>query len=86
MTTLKMTSKRQVTFPAAACKELGVGPGALIMLDRKNLGGQPVWVLQTRTPPPTPWFGSLQRYASDQRHDLQAIRRTIALARRRNAS
>lgn len=36
---------------------------------------------------PTPWFGSLRKYAAnaDGRHDLAAMRRSVARARKRRS-
>ena len=75
--TLKLTSKRQATFPAALCEELGVSPGDELKLERHILNGEASWVIQAKEKPGTPWFGALRDYATDKPHDMKSIRTTI---------
>ena len=75
---IKMTSKRQVTFPAGVCKDLGVEPGDLIDLIPKTEDGERYWLLQKHQFPARPWVGILHRYARNAKdHSLEAIRETI---------
>ena len=40
---------------------------------------------QPQREPDPPWFGCLRRYARGKRHDMAAIRKSIAKARKRDA-
>ncbi|CAN5389343.1 hypothetical protein BH24GEM3_BH24GEM3_02340 [soil metagenome] len=73
---LTITAKRQATLPAALCEELGVGPGDTLTLERREIDGEPVWVL--RAPKPDwSWAGSLRAYAEGKSHDWDDIERSI---------
>jgi bifunctional DNA-binding transcriptional regulator/antitoxin component of YhaV-PrlF toxin-antitoxin module len=76
MRTITITAKRQATFPASVCEELGLAPGMKIALERRVIAGQPVWVLRGRGPDWS-WVGSLRRYAKGKSHRLTDIRRSI---------
>jgi bifunctional DNA-binding transcriptional regulator/antitoxin component of YhaV-PrlF toxin-antitoxin module len=74
--TLRLTAKRQATLPAALCEELGVGPGDTLMLERREIDGEAVWVL--RAPKPDwSWAGSLREYVVGKSHDWAEIERSI---------
>ena len=75
--TLKLTSKRQATFPVALCEELGVHPGDELKLERQILNGEATWVIQAKKKPGMPWFGALRDYATGRSHDMPSIRTTI---------
>ena len=75
--TLKLTSKRQATFPAALCEELGVSAGDELKLERQIVNGEAAWVIQAKEKPGTPWFGALRNYANDKPHDMKSIRATV---------
>lgn len=77
---VKLTSKRQATFPARLCEELGVGPGAELFLERCEMDGAPAWILRTARTEKTPWFGALRRFGSDRSHEMADIRRSIGTA------
>jgi bifunctional DNA-binding transcriptional regulator/antitoxin component of YhaV-PrlF toxin-antitoxin module len=61
MATIKLTAKRQATFPAEVCKELGVTSGDSLEILPLRYKNETVWVLK----PPTraTWIGSLGKYA-----------------------
>ncbi|MFP4257559.1 MAG: AbrB/MazE/SpoVT family DNA-binding domain-containing protein [Desulfovermiculus sp.] len=40
--TIKLTSKRQATFPVQLCREIGIQPGDELVLERKELEEGPV--------------------------------------------
>jgi bifunctional DNA-binding transcriptional regulator/antitoxin component of YhaV-PrlF toxin-antitoxin module len=63
MLTIKLTAKRQATFPAEVCEALGVKPGDRIELEARTQGKGRVWVLKPVTSKARPWFGVLGRYA-----------------------
>lgn len=58
------------------CKELGVGPGDRLEVERRTIEGETVWVL--RAPKPDwSWFGALRSYGEGKSHDLDAIEASI---------
>ena len=80
---VKMTSKRQVTFPAAVCESLSVYPGDTLTLQKACIDGKKVWVIEPPSTPQTPaWMGSLRKYAERrQSHGMSEIRAAIARKR-----
>ena len=76
MRTLKITSKRQATLPAALCEELGLRPGGKVDLDRRVVDGETVWVLRSRQVDWS-WFGAARRYAKGKQHRWALVRRGI---------
>lgn len=73
---IRLTAKRQATLPAALCEELGVGPGDTLTLERRELEGEPVWIL--RAPKPDwSWLGAARAYAEGKSHDWEEIERSI---------
>ena len=84
ISTIKLTSKRQATFPAGLCRELGVKPGDELKLERRAIDGHDAWFLSRPVANPAPWFGSLRAYAKGKTHDMESIRACIA--RRRGAA
>lgn len=80
--TVRLTSKRQVTFPAEVCENLGIKPGDELELIPRTEGGERFWVLQKREAPLRPWLGSLNAYAKNaQDHSMEAIRESIRKGR-----
>lgn len=86
MLKIKVSTKRQATFPKAVCESLGVSPGDDLFLDRRLEDEREVWVLTPAKQPSRPWLGSLREYAAGQSHDMDMIRESIANARRRLGS
>ena len=76
--TLKMTSKRQATFPARVCEDLGIGPGQEIFLERRDIDGRPAWLLTATPEMKNAWFGVLHRYAAGKSHDMESVRRSVS--------
>ena len=78
---IKMTAKRQATFPKKLCDEMRLAPGHAVEIEPMTLNGRRVWVL---SPPPEPpsmaWAGSLRRYAGTRPLSMAAIRKQIAEA------
>ncbi len=78
---IKLTAKRQATFPKELCDEMHLAPGHAIQLEPAILGGRRVWVL---SPPAAPislsWVGSLRRYAQTGSSDMDSVRTKIAEA------
>ena len=80
--TVRLTSKRQVTFPAEVCENLGIKPGDELELIPRTEGGERFWVLQKRESPSRPWLGSLKAYAKNaQDHSMEGIRESIRKGR-----
>ena len=82
MLKIKLTSKRQATFPVRVCESLGVSPGDDIFLDsREGENGLIVWQLKTARTKRRPWLGALRKYAQDKDHSMESIRSSIGKAR-----
>jgi len=83
MITIKLTSKRQVTFPMEVCQTLGVDAGDEIALIPTENEGKVSWSLSPLKDAERPWLGSLSKYAKNAKgeHSLAAIRRSIAKGR-----
>jgi len=82
MSTIRLTAKRQATFPKALCEELNVQPGDSLVVQRSSIEGEDVWVLRPADRSVPDWIGALRRYAAGKRHDMPSIRRSIEKARR----
>ena len=81
-TTIKLTSKRQATFPAEVCEGLGIGPGDELELIPRVENGERYWLLQKRVSPKRPWFGRLKKYAANAKdHSMEAVRESIRKGR-----
>ncbi len=75
---VRLTSKRQVTFPAETCEDLGIEPGDMIDLIPTVENGEQSWLLQKRKAPTRPWVGMLNKYAKNASdHSLEGIRESI---------
>ena len=68
MTTIKITAKRQATFPSEVCDALGVKPGDRIALEEQTRKGERVWVLKPVRAPKPSWLFSLAKYAKNASH------------------
>lgn len=77
---IKLTSKRQATFPARLCRELGVKPGDELILERKKIEGDVAWVLKPKKSIKSKWFAGLNKYAQKKEHDMESIRASIGKA------
>lgn len=76
MWSIKLTSKRQATFPAQVCEELHLRPGVRLRLERGVVGGKAVFFIR----PPEPdlsWVGIARKYAKGKSHRMSNIRRSI---------
>ena len=80
MQALKMTSKRQVTFPLRVCKELGIKAGQTLFLEDKEIEGQHEWIIRLPKQQKATWYGSLHKYGHNKNHDMNSIRASIAKA------
>ncbi len=75
--TVKLTSKRQATFPVQLCRDLGVAAGDDLILERKKIGGEIAWLLKPSKKIESKWFGALRKYAVGKDHDIESIRSSI---------
>ena len=75
--TVKLTSKRQATFPVQLCQELGVTAGDDLILERKKIGNEISWLLRPGKKVESTWFGALKKYAAGKNHDMESIRSSI---------
>ena len=79
---VKLTSKRQATFPAQVCRSLGVKPGdELILEPLKQADGSQQWLLKPVRQRERPWLASLRSHVSKHAHDMETIRESIARKR-----
>ncbi len=74
---IKLTSKRQATFPASVCQELGVKAGDNLILEQIQIDGQPSWILKPKKNVSSPWFSSLHEFSQGKSHDMAEIRASI---------
>ena len=83
MPRIKLTSKRQATFPLKVCEELGVAPGDELEIRPEKVKGKQVWVLNPATKPRQHWVGSLKRYSDNAKgdHSMEAVRKSISRGR-----
>lgn len=77
MLKIKLSSKRQATFPKQVCESLGIEPGDEVLLDRRAENDREVWLLRPAKEADRPWLGSLRSYAVDKSHDMDDIRASI---------
>lgn len=83
MATIKITSKRQATFPAQLCGDLGIGPGDQVMVEPLEIDGKTVWTIQPLKSETTDnWYGSLSKYAKGKSHDMDDIKGSIIKGRK----
>lgn len=63
MPAIKLTAKRQATFPVEVCKDLGVTSGDTLELHPLRYNNQNLWVLKPAPKVKSSWIGSLSKYA-----------------------
>jgi len=83
MATIKITSKRQATFPVELCSDLGLEAGDQVSVEQQMIAGKKVWVIQPiKTETEDKWFGSLSKYAKGKSHDMEDIKASIVRGRK----
>jgi bifunctional DNA-binding transcriptional regulator/antitoxin component of YhaV-PrlF toxin-antitoxin module len=80
--TATLSTRRQATFPAAACEALNLKPGDTVVFERRVVDGEPVWIMLTPEPDWS-WFGGARAYAQGKSHDMVDIRQSVARGRSR---
>lgn len=83
MPQIKLTSKRQATFPQEACDELRIGPGDIIQMEPGIVDGQNVYILRPKAIK-RPWLDILRAKAKPVTdYSMDAVRASIAEGRKR---
>ena len=83
MATIKITSKRQATFPAQLCGDLGIEPGDQVLVEPIQIHGKTVWTIQpVKVEAEDKWFGSLHKYAKGKSHSMEDIKNNIIRGRK----
>lgn len=76
--TIKLTAKRQATFPAELCHDLDLRPGDRLALERREVDGAPAWIMRPASAGKTSsWFGALRSFASGKSHAMEDIRQSV---------
>lgn len=83
MPSVRITTKRQATFPLETCEALRIGPGDIVDVEPRMIGGERVWVLRPRPAPDRSWVGGLKGSIQSEDHSMDSIRRSIAAGRRK---
>lgn len=81
MLKVKLSTKRQATFPRGVCESLGLEPGDEIVLEPKITNGEETWELRPVKARQRPWLHCLNRYATGKDHSMERIRASIAKGR-----
>lgn len=83
MLKLKLSSKRQATFPKGVCESLGLEPGDEIVLESIITEGEEGWTLRPAKARQRPWLHRLNHYADTKDHSMKSIRASIAKGRQK---
>ena len=83
MPSLKITTKRQATFPVETCDALRIGPGDIVDVEPRVIDDEQVWILRPRKTPDRSWIGSLRDQVRAQDHSMESIRQSIAEGRKK---
>lgn len=81
MASIKLTSKRQATFPAEVCRQLGVCPGDTLELTAIRHGAETVWILKPAKQRRPSWLGRLHHYVKPARDPWSRDQHGAATAR-----
>lgn len=84
MLKVKLSSKRQATFPRGVCESLGLEPGDEIVLEPRITDGEETWSLRPAKARQRPWLHRLNRYAVEKDHSMESIRTSIAKGRQQS--
>jgi len=82
---IRLTSKRQATFPKQVCDALGIGPGDEVTLERRTFDGEIVWVLRPGGPDWS-WVGAASVFAEGRSHEWADVEASIAAGAAQEAS
>ena len=62
MPTIKLTAKRQATFPSQLCEDMGIRPGDQIQLIPSKRKGKRVWTMKPVRKETSSYLGILRKY------------------------
>ncbi len=79
MAAITLTAKRQATFSRALCEELAIGPGDELLVERRLLDGETVWILRPKKVD-WAWIGSVP-VREGVSHDMDDVRASIGRGR-----
>ena len=82
MSTIRLTTKRQATFPKSLCDDMGLRKGDVLQVEAATQKGKRIWFLRPTPARDMSWFGRFRRFASGKVHEMQAVRRSIARGRK----
>lgn len=82
MLKLKLSSKRQATFPKKVCESLGLEPGDEVLLEPSGEGEETRWTLRPAKARPRPWLHRFKSYAHNKDHSMESIRASIVMGRK----
>lgn len=80
MATIKLTSKRQATFPKQLCEDLDLNPGDEIEIEQVRRNNQKVWVIKKKEPDLS-WVGYFKDYANKKDNSWESIQKSIEIGR-----
>lgn len=81
--TIKLTAKRQATFPKELCDDMDLKPGDTIRLDKRTINGETLYCIHPVKKDETPaWFGVFNAYAKGKSPRMADIRESIAKGRK----
>ena len=80
--TIKLTAKRQATFPKELCDDMDLKPGDTIRLDKRTIDGETLYCIQPMKKDDNrrEWAGSLYAFTKDKSHHMEDIRKSIGAA------
>jgi bifunctional DNA-binding transcriptional regulator/antitoxin component of YhaV-PrlF toxin-antitoxin module len=81
MASIKLTSKRQATFPVEVCRQLGVCPGDSLELAAICHDSETVWILKPAKQRCPSWLGRLRKYVQPAREPWSREHHGAAAAR-----
>jgi bifunctional DNA-binding transcriptional regulator/antitoxin component of YhaV-PrlF toxin-antitoxin module len=85
-TTIRLTSKRQATFPSDLCDSLNLVPGDRLELVPRIEDGEKVWMLKVQKRPDRAWLGGLKKYGEAVTdHSMDAIHHSVREGRAEEA-
>lgn len=79
---IKLSTKRQATFPKSVCEALSLKPGDELVLDSQAGENGRAWLLKPAKKHPRKWLACLKAYARNKSHDMDTIRSGIAQGRK----
>lgn len=79
---VKLSLKRQATFPKQVCDALGLSSGGEILLERRIEGNEEIWLLRPAKANNRDWLGCLSAYGHGKSFDMDDIRKSVIRGRK----